>query len=219
MIKSLILDKKNVLAIWMFRKDLPLKSITKQEKDFTRKMSDKVAYQFIHSRGYARYALSQIFNEPALEIPLDAKPSNPPKLPSRYGYVSLSHCTDMLAVAWSMKRLGIDIERSDRKIEFLKNFQKLFPNELKSNNLYSQSNEILRSKILNLWVLKESLVKWEQSKIIDGLKDWKLSRNYNYGTNKKLGLEVKVQSINFKQWKIGLASNHIRNFNQLQVCN
>ena len=181
-------------------------------------MSDKVAYQFIHSRGYARYALSQIFNEPVLEIPLDAKPSNPPKLPSRYGYLSLSHCKDMLAVAWSMQKLGIDIERSDRKIEFLKSFQKLFSNELKSINLESSSNDILRSHILNFWVLKESLVKWEQSTIINGLKDWKLSRNYNYGINEKSELEVKVQSIDFKEWKIGLASNHIRNFNLLQVC-
>ena len=61
------LNKNNILAIWSFRNDLPLKQITKEELSYTNLMPDTRAHQYIHSRGYVRYALSQIFNEDPLD--------------------------------------------------------------------------------------------------------------------------------------------------------
>ena len=181
-------------------------------------MSDSRAYQYIHSRGYVRYALSKIFNENPLDIHLNARPNNPPKLPSSHGHISFSHCKDMLVVAWSMKRVGIDIEREDRQISNLKNFKKLFINDLSLLNPKITEGNSLRSQILDMWVIKESLIKWEKSSIFDGMQNWKLFNNYNYAINKKSGLKVKIQKLDFNDWKIGIASNHSRNFYPLQVC-
>ena len=49
-----------------------------------------------------------------------------------------------------------------------------------------RSKNSLRSQILDFWVLKESLVKWERSSIFDGLQNWKIFKNYNYAINRKL---------------------------------
>lgn len=212
------MNKNNILAIWIFKKDLPLKKITKKEYSFTKEMSNDATHQFIHSRGYARYALSQIFNINPLEIPLEAPPNKPPILPLNYGCLSLSHCKDMLVCAWCKKNIGIDIERADRRIECLSYFKRLFLDDLKSIKTNLSDNELLRSRILDLWVLRESLVKWEKSSIFRGLRDWELSKNCSYASNKESGIQVKVQNIYFNEWKIGVASNHYRNFYPLQVC-
>jgi len=180
-------------------------------------MSDEGAYQFIHSRGYARYALAKVFNQKPLEIPLKAEPQSPPRLPQGYGYISISHCKDMLAIVWSCKKVGIDIERFDRKISGINYFRNLFLDDLNSINIDIQDNKRISSQILDFWVLYESLAKWERSSIFKGLKDWKLSHNLNYGENNK-GFKVKIQKIDLIEWKIGLASNHLRNFHPLQVC-
>ena len=128
------MKKNNILAIWSFRNDLPLKKITKEELSYTNLMPDTRAHQYIHSRGYVRYALSQIFNEDPLNIPLSAKPNQSPELPLNYGHISFSHCKDMLIVGWSMERIGIDIERADRKIGRIDNFKKLFLDDIKLLN-------------------------------------------------------------------------------------
>ena len=212
------MNKNNILAIWTFRNDLPLKNITHSEHEYTKKMSDSRAYQYIHSRGYVRHALSKIFDENPLDIPLNARPYSPPELPTSYGHISFSHCNDMLVVAWCMEKIGVDIEREDRQISRINNFKKLFLDDIKLlRNKKTDDNE-LRSQILDLWVIKESLVKWENSSIFDGMQNWKLSKSYNHGLNIKSGLKVKIHKINFNKWKIGIASNHTRNFSPLQIC-
>ena len=212
------MKKNNILAIWSFRYDLPLKKITKDEHKFIQQMSDSRAYQYIHSRGYVRYALSKVFNENPLDIPLNARPYHSPELPLNYGHISFSHCKDMLVVAWSMERIGIDIERNDRKISHIDNFQKLFLNDLKLTDNKNIDRKVLRSEILDLWVIKESLVKWEKSSIFGGMQHWKLFKSLNYATNSKSGLKVKIQNMDFNEWKIGIATNHSRNFYPLQIC-
>ena len=212
------MKKNNILAIWSFRNDLPLKKITKNEHKFTQKMTDIRANQYIHSRGYVRYALSKIFNENPLDIPLNARPYHSPELPLNYGHISLSHCNDMLVVAWSMERIGIDIERKDRQITHIENFKKLFLDDIKSIDNENIDRNFLRSEILDLWVTKESLIKWEKSSIFGGMQNWKLFKSFNYAINSKSGLKVKIQTIDFYDWKIGIASNHSRNFYPLQVC-
>ena len=181
-------------------------------------MSDIRAYQYIHSRGYVRYALSKIFNEDPLDIPLSARPNQSPELPSNYGHISFSHCKDMLIVGWSMERIGIDIERADRKIEHIENFKKIFLDDINLLKTKIKSKNSLRSQILDFWVLKESLVKWERSSIFDGLQNWKILKSCNYAINRHSGLKVRIQNIEIKNWKIGIASNHFRNIYPLQVC-
>ena len=212
------MKKSNVLAVWSFRNDLPLKKITEKELAYTNLMSDRRAYQYIHSRGYVRYALSKIFNENPLDIPLIAKPNKSPELPLSYGYISFSHCKDMLVVGWSMERIGIDIERADRQIERLNTFKKLFLDDIDLFNNKIKFKKSVRSQILDLWVLKEALVKWERSSIFTGIQNWKLLKNNSYAINNKSGLKVKIQNIDFNDWKIGIASNHSRNSYPLQIC-
>tara|TARA_A100001388_G_C28774424_1_gene506284 strand:- start:1877 stop:2518 length:642 start_codon:yes stop_codon:yes gene_type:complete len=212
------LNKNNILAIWSFRNDLPLKKITKNEHRYINQMSDSMAYQYIHSRGYVRYALSKVFHEDPLDIPLNARPHLSPQLPSNYGHISFSHCKDMLVVAWCMEKIGIDVEREDRQIKSISNFKNLFLEDIKFLENKTTDKNLLRSQILDLWVLKESLVKWEKSSIFDGLQNWKLFKSYNYALNRKSGLKVQIQNINFNDWKIGIASNHTRNLYPLQVC-
>ena len=212
------MKKSNVLAVWSFRNDLPLKKITEKELAYTNLMSDRRAYQYIHSRGYVRYALSKIFNENPLDIPLIAKPNKSPELPLSYGYISFSHCKDMLVVGWSMHRIGIDIERADRQIERLNTFKKLFLDDIDLFNNKIKFKKSVRSQILDLWVLKEALVKWERSSIFTGIQNWKLLKNNSYAINNKSGLKVKIQNIDFNDWKIGIASNHSRNSYPLQIC-
>ncbi len=212
------MKKNNILAIWSFRNDLPLKKITKEELSYTNLMPDTRAHQYIHSRGYVRYALSQIFNEDPLDIPLSARPNQSPELPLNYGHISFSHCKDMLIVGWSMERIGIDIERADRKIGRIDNFKKLFLDDIKLLNTKIKSKNSIRSEILDFWVIKESLVKWERSSIFDGLQNWKIFKSCNYAINRKSGLKVKIQKIEINNWKIGIASNHFRNIHPLQVC-
>ena len=215
-INSKALEK--IIYIWFYKDDDLPKLITKKEISKSKRLSKIRKKRFYFSRGSARLALSELLSMHPLEVPLIANPGEPPILEKGLGHISFSHCNDMLVVAWCMKRVGIDIEREDRKISNIKNFKKLFLYELNSLNPKVNDGKELRSQILDMWVIKESLIKWEKSSIFGGMQNWKLFNNYNYAINSKSSLKVKIQKIDFYDWKIGVASNHSRNSKPLQVC-
>ena len=79
-----------------------------------KKLSHHKAKEFILSRGYARYLLADIFKISPLEVPLKAFPGESPLLKKGFGYLSFSHCDDVILIGWCNQNIGIDIERSDR---------------------------------------------------------------------------------------------------------
>ena len=91
-----------------------LKPISFQELKWKHKLNANRSIQYEHSRGYVREALSHILGIPPLNIPIVSPPGLPPKLPTEMGYVSFSHCKDGLLIGWSIKNIGVDIERYDR---------------------------------------------------------------------------------------------------------
>ena len=68
-----------------------------------------------------------------LSVPLEAEYGVIPAIPPKYGYLSLSHCSDAILISWSSKRIGVDIERTDRKIPFKKICNRFFTSKEKKN--------------------------------------------------------------------------------------
>ncbi len=65
---------KQEISIWFVPIKSCLKPISFQEKKWKQKMSLSRSFQYEHSRGYVREALSNIFGIPALDIPIISPP-------------------------------------------------------------------------------------------------------------------------------------------------
>ena len=61
-----------------------------------------------------------------LDIPLKADPGEPPFLAEGWGHISMSHCSDALLIGWSSGKIGVDIERKDRKFQAYKLSKRFF---------------------------------------------------------------------------------------------
>ena len=73
------------VALWIFDNKTPLKQNTSAEKDLAITLSATKSREYLHSRGYVRYALSTLFEVPSQEIPLSAMPGKVPILPKGWG--------------------------------------------------------------------------------------------------------------------------------------
>ena len=123
----MINNLKNInIAIWFFQKGLSKKEINHSEKEFAKNLSEKKFDKNKYIRGNTRYVLGKLFNLSPSEVPIYSMPSNRPLLAKGWGYLSLSHCSDAILISWSSKRIGVDIERTDRKIPFKKIFNRFF---------------------------------------------------------------------------------------------
>ncbi len=107
----------------MEAKNLP---ISKNEKQWATLLSQARSKEYKHSRGCARLALSKLFKVDPLTIPLSAPPGKAPILKDGWGHISISHCNDALTIGWSNNRLGIDIERQDRRFQYQKLLYRYF---------------------------------------------------------------------------------------------
>ena len=94
-----ILDSR-ILPLWIYLKDAPLKRITETEENIATQLPSQKAREFRHSRGYARKAISELFNIDTLKVPLAAAPGQAPNLKKGHGYISISHCSDALLIAF-----------------------------------------------------------------------------------------------------------------------
>ena len=162
-IKVIQKEKFNILRLWLYPSKAPLMPITKREEEYANELKIKKAYQYKHSRGYIRSSLSKIFNIDPLKIPLFAPPRGIPKLSSKLGHISISHCRDSLLIGWSIKNIGVDIERSDRSFP-PKQLSKRFFSKEDNKYLDKFDKNIYREKVLEQWVVKESATKWQESK-------------------------------------------------------
>ena len=156
---------------------------------------------FLESRGYIRRSLANLFNSSPLDIPLEANPSKPPKLPKGMGNISLSHCHDALIIIWHSEKVGIDIERSDRNFQYKDLAKKYCFNSYQLN----QSNTNLKKDILNQWSAIEAAIKLDKGSLAKDLKEWKYHHNKTTLIHKKKQFQVYMSQFNFLKWTISIA--------------
>ena len=162
--------------------------------------------QYRLSRGNIRYALSKLFSINPLEVPLNSLPGNAPSLSNNFGYVSMSHCSDALFVGWSKDKIGVDIERIDRKLVSTEIANRFF-DENDILNLQGLSEDLYKEGFLKIWVVKESLIKWQNGSLLKGLKEWEINEKSGTASHKKLKLNVNINNLRFLKWEIGIASS------------
>ena len=89
-------------AIWFFPKKLSLQPVSEQEINWSNKFSPKRAREFLHSRGYIRKCISELFCIDRKSVPIFAPPGRPPILKNGFGNISISHCKDAVLIGWSL---------------------------------------------------------------------------------------------------------------------
>ena len=197
------------LKIFIFSNKLPCKSISKIEKSYLSNLKQKRKKEFMLSRSFTRLVLSKIFNKPALSIPLFAPPGKPPVLKREFGYISFSHCVDVLVIGWSTKEIGIDVEPINRNInrgiikdKIFSEKELLFFSKLKKK-------EEISIKFLEYWVIKESLIKRDRASLFKNINKWEWVYNSEGAINLSTKNFVKVKKLIFEDWVIGIANNNL----------
>tara|TARA_B100000212_G_scaffold279247_1_gene218988 strand:- start:287 stop:889 length:603 start_codon:yes stop_codon:yes gene_type:complete len=175
---------------------------TPSEINIASNLSFSRAKVFLESRFYIRDALSNLFDLNPLEIPLNSFPSKSPTLPKGMGYVSMSHCQDACIICWSKEKIGIDIEFSDRKLNYKglakKYFYKKFINDSNLNNY----------KILQEWNAIEAAIKWDRGKLSKDIKLWQYLNCERKIFHTKKKLLVNLNQFSFLKWIIAIASQN-----------
>ena len=196
----------SVLPLWLFPINSPLKKISSKEEQIAESLPPKRSQQYKHARGYVRFALSQYLKIDPLEIPLKAPPGEAPKLDNQLGYVSFGHCIDALIIGWSPNKLGIDIERSDR---FLSShlIAKRFFHFKDLEHLKMLTGNKLINEVLNQWVTKEALIKWQRGKLGKDLSEWIILRNSDLAFHQTMKYKVNIFTATHKDWILSIACN------------
>ena len=207
----------NKIALCFIPFNYLLKPISLEETNWKKKLSLNRSLQYEYSRGYVREVLSYILGIPALEIPLKSPPGLPPELPSEMGYVSFSHCRDVLLIGWSFKNIGVDIERSDRFFEAKKILNGFYSNYEKKS-LKNFNDKELNSEVLKLWVRKEAAIKWQKGNIFQDLSKWNLKLGSDKLENKDEGYTLKSFFINYEDWYISVACDNCLETENLIIC-
>ena len=191
---------------WIFPLNTNFKTISPLEIREASRLPTKKAIQYRLSRGNIRYALSKLFSINPLEVPLNSLPGNAPSLSKNFGYVSMSHCSDALFIGWSKDKIGVDIERIDRKLVSTEIANRFFDeNDILS--LKGLSRDLYKEGFLKIWVVKESLIKWQNGSLLKGLKEWKINEKSGTASHKNLKLNVNINNFRFLKWEIGIASS------------
>ncbi len=195
----------NSLALWLIPKNARLKPITNKEFIWKNTLSKNRSLEYHHSRGYVREVLSEIFNIPALEIPLNAPPGFPPRLPEELGHLSLSHCIDALLIGWSAINIGVDIERSDRSFDAVNIMQNFF-SEKEKHFLKNLKGKDLRRGVLSQFVRKEAAIKWNKGNIITDFRKWVLLENNDIIINAYKDIKIYSNFVIYKNWYMSISS-------------
>ncbi len=197
----------DIIKLWLFPRNgnNESRSITSDEEKIAEKLPNLKAKEYIYSRGCVRHALSNLFEISPLKVPLQALPGKIPILPRNFGYITFSHCRDNLLIGWSFKKIGVDIERSDRVFD-AHAISKFFYCEKERKELSIFPSERYRLETLKLWVLKEASIKWQQNgSISKDLSSWEISKNRKEAHHKLLDLKINIFNLEYKSWYIALA--------------
>ncbi|KGG16862.1 MULTISPECIES: 4'-phosphopantetheinyl transferase family protein [unclassified Prochlorococcus] len=207
----------SVLPLWLFPTNSPLKKISDNEEKIANCLSGIRSHQYKLTRGYTRFALSEFLKINPLEIPLKSLPGEAPTLGGNLGYVSFSHCDDALLIGCSPNKLGVDIERVDRQFNARK-IANRFYTKTENKKLEDFKKDEFRLKVLESWVRKEALIKWQEGTISKDLTKWNIDNQSLKAKHDELESEVNVYLIQYKSWVIGIASNQIVNRKNLIIC-
>ncbi len=213
-----MIEKKNpsLLPLWLFPINSPLKKISPAEEKIANLLTPIRAYQYKLARGYARFALSKFLQINALDIPLDALPGKAPKLNNNLGYISLSHCKDALLIGWSTAKVGIDIERSDRQLAASQLANRFFTKE-ELQRLKQFESSKLNSKVLENWVLKEAVIKWQRGQISKDCSYWNINQESSIASHEKLNYKVNICLRHYQSWLIGIAYSDLVHKDQIRI--
>ncbi len=180
-------------------------------------LSQRRSFEYHHSRGNVRYALSNLWNIPALDIPLKTSPGKAPELPDGWGYLSFSHCHDALLIGWSQTKIGVDIERQDRDFAFNKLVNRYF-----KSNEFSYFKKLptkeLKNSILKQWVIREAAIKWQRGKIGSDFSKWQYERNSNFLYHQILGYKIKIHHFVYSSWSIAIALDNQSSISFPVIC-
>mgnify|MGYP001378156227 CR=1 FL=1 len=184
---------------------------TPNEIKIASRLSAKRAKVFLESRCYIRNALSSLFNIKPLEIHLKANPGKPPILPRGMGNISISHCENAFIICWYHKKIGIDIERSNRNF----NYQSLSEKYFNQKNIHKSN--LNRYEVLKRWCATEAAIKWDRGSLSKDLKVWKYEKfeNQIYNTNKKL--KINLDQFAFEEWTISIAYKNEKLINHSKI--
>ena len=187
---------------------------TSNEIKIASNLSQSRAKIFLETRYYMRDALSALFKVNPSEIPIIAKPGEPPKLPSGMGYISISHCKDAFIIGWHQNSIGIDIERSDREFNYKTLAKKYFRQEnMKDYNLN-------RYSILKEWCAIEAAIKCDRGKLSKDIKEWKYEMNNENIYHKSKKIRLNLLQIPFLEWTISVAYKNKNSHNLPKIiCN
>ena len=208
-------DNKTESAIWFFKKNLSLVEVSDEENCWAKDLSPLRAKEYLIARGYLRKSLSNLLEMDALNVPLQAPPGKPPLLENGLGFVSISHCKDALILGWSKEKIGLDIEISNRVLNYQLIIEKFFfDNEIKILSEYeiNKSNKLA----LKMWVLKEAAIKWQNGNLYKDLYNWQIKDNLLL--NKLTGTKLDYFLINHKSWIIGIVLRKDSNTKNPIIC-
>ena len=187
---------------------------TAKEIETANKLSDLRSKVFLETRAYLRQSLSTLFNLDPLQIPINANPGEPPKLPLGMGNISLSHCKDAIIIVWHKNKIGIDIERTDRKFNHIKFAQKYF---FHTNNS-THTNKLTKTMILKQWCAVEAAIKWDHGRLSKDINQWKYFEKSKKLIHNKKNLHLNYSPINFRNWTIALAYKEKTSLNPEIIC-
>ena len=206
--------KYKIPKIWFYKFKGVQDVTTVEEIKIAKKLSDLRSKVFLETRAYLRQSLSTLFNLDPLEIPLNAPPGEPPRLPPGMGNISFSHCKDALIIVWHKRKIGIDIERTDRKFNHIKFAEKYFLNTNNSTNKI----KITKNMILNQWCAVEAAIKWDHGKLSRDINQWQYFEKPKELIHNKKNLHLNYSQFNFHNWTIALAYEEKNFFNPEIIC-
>jgi len=142
-----------------------------------------------------------------LNIPLYAPPGQSPQLSEGWGHISISHCFDALFIGWSPKRIGVDIERIDRRFNPEKLAKRYFSKK-EIDTLNDLRKEDLRIATLQNWVIKEAAIKWQQASLAGNISEWNFCKTSNLMIHASLGHKIGLHRIEYDSWYIAITYDH-----------
>ena len=173
------------------------KKCSEKEFKISEDLNSQKRLTYLESRSYIREAIANFYSCDPLDVPLVSEPGEPPLLLDDLGEISISHCNDALLFSLFNDKIGVDIERSDRKFNYSAIAKRYFCNY--------EKNDLVRKDVLADWTIIEAAIKWDKGKISEDLCFWELHKKKKLALNKKKNISVNFSQFNFSDWTISLA--------------
>ena len=212
---DMIYTKKENIKIWLIPFNLDKLENTSEEIFQIKNLPKNYANKFLYSRAYMRLALSDFLSIDPLKVPLYAPPQKTPRLKKDFGYISLSHCDDLILLVWSDKNIGADIERKDRKVSKYLVMKRFFK---KYEELYFSDTKSIDKNFMDIWVINESIIKYQKTSLFLGIKDWEINLQNNKSINLVNHQTLNTSTFEYGSWIIGMANINIKHLKNPAIC-